>query len=208
VGHGGTLDPLASGVLVIGVGKGTKELQSYLSGSKKYKATGEFGFETTTLDLDEAGEVTKRMPYNHVTIDALQDSLSDFKGTIMQVPPIFSAIRKEGKKMYEQAREGKTAEELKLEPRQVEVYNLELVNDNNDLQLPSFELNIECGGGTYVRSLIRDIGYKLDTVATMTALERTQQGQFTSGDALEKEDWCPDNIYGAIDKVNASRENL
>jgi tRNA pseudouridine55 synthase len=110
--------------------------------------------------------------------------------------------------MYEQAREGKTAEELKLEPRQVEVYNLELVNDNNDLQLPSFELNIECGGGTYVRSLIRDIGYKLDTVATMTALERTQQGQFTSGDALEKEDWCPDNIYGAIDKVNASRENL
>ena len=152
--------------------------------------------------------MTKRMPCNHVTIDALQDSLSDFTGTIMQVPPIFSAIRRGGKKMYEQARAGKTAEDLKLEPRQVEVYNLELVTDNDEVQLPSFELNIECGGGTYVRSLIRDIGYKLDTVATMTALERTQQGQFTSDDALEKKDWCPDNIYAAIDKVNDSRENI
>lgn len=204
VGHGGTLDPLASGVLVIGVGKGTKELQSYLSGPKRYTAKGEFGFETTTLDMDEAGEVTKRAPFDHVTVDALRSVLPEFTGKIMQVPPIFSAIRKGGKKMYEQAREGKTAEELKLEPRQVEVYNLQLLDD--DTELPSFALDIECGGGTYVRSLVRDIGYKLDTVATMTALKRTQQGQFTMEDVLEKKDWTADNIYDAIDKVNAERE--
>jgi len=154
--------------------------------------------------MDEAGEVTKKAPYDHVTVEALQNVLPVFTGKIMQVPPIFSAIKKGGKKMYEQAREGKTAEDVKLDAREVEIYDLQLLE--NETQLPSFALDVECGGGTYVRSLIRDIGYKLDTVATMTALERTQQGQITTADALEKDDWNPDSIYAAIDKVNEARK--
>lgn len=200
-GHGGTLDPLATGVLVVGIGKGTKELQSYLSGSKKYFARGEFGFETTTLDMSPSGNVTKRMPTDHITVDAVQKCLPLFTGDIQQIPPIFSAIKKNGKKLYEAGREGKTAEDLEIESRKVTVYKLELV----DATLPSFDINIECGGGTYIRSLIRDIGYKLDSVATMTHLTRTQQAQFSLEDALTKDDWTADNIYAAINRVNEQR---
>ena len=158
------------------------------------------------MDLDETGNVTKRVPYDHVTLEAIKGVLPEFTGAIMQVPPIFSAIRKGGKKLYEQAREGKTAQDVELDARQVEIYQLEL-DSSDEWQLPSFQLAIECGGGTYIRSLIRDIAYKLDTVATMTALERTQQGQFTTKDALEKNDWNPDSIYKAIDTVNEAREH-
>ena len=92
VGHGGTLDPLASGVLVIGVGKGTKELQRYLTGSKGYQAGVELGFQTTTLDLDTNGEVVERKPFDHVTHQAVEDILSQFRGTIQQKPPIFRYV--------------------------------------------------------------------------------------------------------------------
>lgn len=201
-GHGGTLDPLATGVLVVGIGKGTKELQSYLSGSKKYFARGELGFETTTLDMDPKGSVTKRMPTEHVTVEAVHASLASFTGDIQQIPPVFSAIKKNGKKMYELGRQGMTAEDAEIQPRNVTIYNLELV----DAALPSFDINIECGGGTYVRSLIRDIGYKVDSVATMTILTRTKQGQFTLEDSLEKDDWTADNIYAAIEKEHRRRE--
>ena len=201
-GHGGTLDPLATGVLVIGIGHGTKELHSYLSGSKKYFARGEFGFETTTLDMDVSGTVTKRMPVDHITVENVRNCLPSFTGEIQQYPPIFSAIKKNGKKLYEAGREGKTAEDLQIEPRNVTVYNLELV----DASLPSFDINIECGGGTYIRSLIRDIGHTLNSVATMTLLTRTQQAQFSLEDSLEKDDWTADNIYAAIEKCNKQRQ--
>ena len=201
-GHGGTLDPLATGVLVVGIGSGTKELQSYLSGSKKYFARGEFGFETTTLDMDASGSVTKRMPMDHITVEAVRNCLPLFTGEIQQYPPIFSAIKKNGKKLYEAGREGKTAEDLQIEPRNVTIYNLELV----DATLPSFDITIECGGGTYIRSLIRDIGHTLDSVATMTHLTRTQQAQFSLEDSLEEDDWTADKIYAAIEKCNTQRQ--
>ena len=92
VGHGGTLDPLASGVLVIGVGKGTKELQKYLTGSKGYRAGVELGFQTTTLDMDPNGEVVERKSFDHVTNQAVEDILSQFRGTIKQIPPIFRYV--------------------------------------------------------------------------------------------------------------------
>jgi tRNA pseudouridine55 synthase len=154
--------------------------------------------------MDVNGNVTKTAPYDHITLQSLKDILPSFTGTISQIPPIFSAIRKGGKQMYKEARKGKTAEDLKLEPRQVEVYSLELIT-SDEKQLPSFDLDIECGGGTYVRSIIRDIGYKLDTVATMTFLKRTQQGPFTSEDTIQKDDWTPDKIYEAIEKINEAR---
>ena len=175
---------------------------SYLTGAKRYTASGEFGFETNTLDME--GNVTKTAPYDHVTVETVEETLLAFTGTIQQIPPIFSALRKGGKRMYEEARKGKSAEDLKMEPREVQVYRLELMN-RDETHLPSFDLDIECGGGTYVRSLIRDIGYELGTVATMTSLVRTQQGPFTMKDALAKDEWTPDKIYEAIDKANEAR---
>lgn len=204
VGHGGTLDPLATGVLVIGVGSGTKELQRYLTGSKRYIAGAELGFETTTLDSE--GNVTKTASFDHLSVDAIENVLPEFTGPISQIPPIFSALRRNGKKLYTLAREGVSADEIEIEARQVEIYDLTLVAKATT-KLPRFQLDVECGGGTYIRSLVRDIGYKLDSVATMIALERTQQGQFELDKCLAKDEWSADSIYAAIDRFNLSREN-
>ena len=195
VGHGGTLDPLAEGVLVIGIGNGTKALDSFLSGTKSYQAMAKLGFQTTTLDME--GDITHEEPYHHATAQSIQAILSRFLGKIQQVPPIFSAIRKNGKKLYEEAREGKTAEDLAIESREVEIMSLHLLTENHkgeSLSLPDFGLDVECGGGTYIRSLVRDIGIALETRATMTHLIRTKQGPFTIDDALKKEEWTPARI--------------
>ena len=205
VGHGGTLDPLATGVLVIGVGKGTKELETYLCGSKRYTASGEFGFETTTLDME--GNVTKRAPHDHITVAAIEEILPVFTGEIQQVPPIFSALKKNGKALYKLGREGVSAEDIGIQSRQVTIYDLQLVNPD-DSSLPRFDITMECGGGTYVRSLIRDIAYKLDSVATTTVLTRTQQGPFTIDDAIDEKDWSPENVYAAIQKFNSKRAEM
>lgn len=178
---------------VIGVGKGTKQLQSFLQGSKAYKAGGELGFETTTLDME--GNVTKRADYDQITADDIEKVLPELTGKIKQIPPIFSAIRKGGKKLYEEARSGTSADDIKIEPREVEVYCLKLTKSD---ELPKFDIEVECGGGTYVRSLIRDIGYKVNSVATTTSLERIKQGQFTLDGTLKKDDWSADNIYARL----------
>lgn len=178
---------------------------SYLSGSKAYLATGEFGFETTTLDLE--GNVTKTGPFDHITVESLRDATQSFLGKTMQIPPIFSAIRKNGKKLYQSAREGVSVDDIEIEARQVEVFRMGLMKSStNDDEFPKkFNLDIECGAGTYVRALIRDIGYKLGTVATMTSLERTKQGQFTLEDCLHKLVWSADTIYAEIEKQNKIR---
>jgi len=173
----------------------------YLSGSKVYRAGGELGFETTTLDME--GNVTKRAPYDHVTPERLRQVLPSFTGTIQQVPPIFSAIRRGGKKLYEEARNGVSADDVQIDPREVRIDSIELTDASGFP--PKFEIVIECGGGTYVRSLIRDIGYELDSVATTTLLERTKQGQFTIDGALRKDDWSADAIYDAIERFNDVR---
>lgn len=129
--------------------------------------------------------------------------LPEFIGKIQQIPPIFSAIRKDGKQLYKEARAGKSADDIEIESREVEVVSIQLLN----FDLPRFDMQVQCGSGTYIRSLIRDIGHKLNSVATTTFLERTQQGQFKLEDALAKEDWTPDNIYNAIDKLNAERRH-
>lgn len=177
-------------------------INRYLTGTKKYLARGEFGFETTTLDVE--GNITKTAPSDHITIEKIQEALPSFTGAIMQKPPIFSALKRDGKKLYEHGREGKSEEDIKIEPREVNVYKLELLNEP-DTKLPSFYVDIECGKGTYVRSLIRDIGYKLESVATTTLLRRTQQGQFTIEHTLTKEELSSDSIYNAIDQANKAR---
>ena len=207
VGHGGTLDPLATGVLVVGVGSGTKELQNYLSGSKRYTAGGKLGFETDTLDME--GNVTDTKAFDHVTLESLEECIPKFTGKIMQVPPVYSAIRKDGARLYEKARkEGKTAEELGVQAREVEIFGLGLLSTENGEGLPSFSLDVECGGGTYIRSLVRDIGRVLGTCATMTSLVRTKQGQFLLEDAIEKDDLTPEAIYSAIATTNECEDKV
>ena len=176
---------------------------SYLTGSKGYRAVGELGFETETLDMD--GNVTQRGPVDHVSsFQDIEAVLPQFRGKIQQIPPIYSALKKGGKKLYELARnEGVKQEDIEIEPREVEIINLEL---GQAVELPKFEIYMECGGGTYVRSLIRDIGYKLDTYATTTVLERTKQGQFTLDDCLPKAEWSAETIYAEIAKRNRIRE--
>jgi tRNA pseudouridine(55) synthase len=333
VGHGGTLDPLASGVLVIGVGKGTTMLQHYLQGDKHYVASVQLGYETTTLDCE--GSIVKTAPYEHIldNIQGMENSIkTKFTGTIQQVPPLYSAIRVGGQRLYDIARPSSSssssttgvaitkAEDVVIPTREVEIYNINVSstfnndvlysgmvdgvryrelasimeekavveaaaaaataavdvsssnnNDNNadignkveqgggggkgegtgnkkrkrgagtnkdssssssnnhknlfdevtipailpssndgnfatptttgtTLTMPQFALSVECGGGTYIRSLVRDIGYELGTVATMTGLVRTKQGPFVLGDALIKQEWTADAIYNAIRK--------
>ncbi|KAL3811791.1 hypothetical protein ACHAXA_005182 [Cyclostephanos tholiformis] len=312
VGHGGTLDPLASGVLVLGIGRGTTMLQSFLEGDKRYVATVQLGYETDTLDSE--GRIIKTAPWEHVVGTDISTTFesritSKFTGKIRQVPPLYSAIRVDGERLYTIARNADPTKtsggDVNIPTREVMVYSLRaetslgedvirsgmvdgpryreearrVVDDltaaaaaddavsglgtagddtiddvgeggggdkkrkrgrkkkwndkdkNNGnyngkmgrlfdeitvpsirheesaLELPRFALSVNCGGGTYIRSLVRDIGYELGTVATMTGLVRTKQGPFVLGDALRKDDWTADMIYDAIRRCNQERRN-
>jgi tRNA pseudouridine55 synthase len=169
---------------------------SYLSGNKRYIAHADFGYETPSLDLET--NATRTAPCDHITRASIEATLSQFCGTIAQIPPVYSAIWKDGKRMHEAAREGATAEDMNMQARPVEIYDLTLV----DVQMPRFTLDIKCGGGTYVRSLIRDVAYSLDTLATMTQLQRTQQGPFTLENSMELNQLNPDTLCREIDKWN------
>ncbi len=176
----------------------------YLTGTKRYRAGVKLGIQTTTLDLDPNGQIVEEKPFDHVTLDSVEQLRPHFTGKIMQVPPIFSALRKDGKRLHEEARSGKTEDDLEIKPREVEVLDLKILPTNEKGEgLPScFGLDVECGGGTYIRSLVRDIGKKLDTVATMSSLVRTKQGIFEIEHCLYQEDWTPDKIFKAIEQCN------
>jgi len=193
VGHGGTLDPLAEGVLVLGVGSGTKLMNDYLSGSKGYRASALLG---TAMDtLDSTGNVTRTMDCSHVTKEMLDAALPQFRGDILQMPPMFSALKRNGKKLYELAREGI---EVERESRPVTVYSLE----TGDCALPHFDLHVECSGGFYVRSLIDDLSVAVAGAGHMTALVRTKQGSFTVEDSLREDKWDFDEICKHIVKCS------
>lgn len=197
VGHGGTLDPLAEGVLVLGIGKGTSLLQVYLAGSKGYRAQAKLGIETDSLDTE--GKVVATKDASHVSIEKLESALPKFRGNILQTPPMFSALKKDGKKLYDLARKGQVVER---DARSVTVYKLELIGPSNttksQIVVPpeGFELDIECSGGFYVRSLIDDLAKQVDSLAHMTALLRTKQGLFSLEDCLPPvvESWTYENI--------------
>lgn len=189
VGHGGTLDPLAEGVLVLGIGEGTKLMADFLSGSKGYLASALLGSETDTLD--STGEIVEEIGYDHVTIPILEAEAMKFQGNILQMPPMYSALKRDGKKLYELARQGI---EVEREPRPVTVYNLKVIEET----LPNFGLAVECSGGFYVRSLISDLAKSCGSRAHMTSLRRTKQGVFTLDDCIMKENWDFDNICEGI----------
>lgn len=169
IGHTGTLDPFAVGVLPICIGKSTRLIE-YLDDDKEYLATVQFGKDTDTYDLD--GTVTKTYD-KKITQEDLISILDDFRGEIEQLPPIYSAIKVNGKKLYEYARNG---EEVEIKPRKVFISKLEL--ESFDYEKQEAKILVDCSKGTYIRSIAYDIGQKLDCGGYLTALERTKAGLF------------------------------
>lgn len=176
VGHAGTLDPLATGVLIVCVGPATRLTQFVQRSSKTYLATFRLGLESDSEDI--FGTITDLQNPNIPSADDIRSVLPEFVGLIDQIPPKFSALKVNGKRAYSLARKGA---EFELKPRKIQIDGLEFVS----LEYPNFQIEIECGSGTYVRSLGRDIGRRLGSGAVMTALERTAIGKFSVENSLD-----------------------
>ena len=178
VGHAGTLDPLATGLLIICTGKQTKEIHTYQGQIKEYTGTFTIGATTPSYDLET--DIDKTYPTEHITTALLQETTKQFIGDIQQKPPIFSAIKKEGKRLYELARKGETTE---IKPRTVTISEFEITKIN----LPEIEFRVVCSKGTYIRSLAYDFGLALNSGAHLSKLRRTKIGNFSveKGDSVE-----------------------
>ena len=185
VGHCGTLDPLATGVLVVCVGPATRLTNLVQEASKTYVGDFRLGVSSDTEDIEGQLEPLADAPV--VTAEQIEAVLPEFTGEIQQMPPKFSALKVNGKRAYDLARQGK---EVKLKSRLIQIYSLRLTV----FDYPNFQLEIECGTGTYVRSLGRDIGARVGSAAIMTALERTAIGGFSVGEAVAANDLDADNI--------------
>ncbi|XP_069564912.1 pseudouridylate synthase TRUB1 [Brachyistius frenatus] len=191
MGHGGTLDSAACGVLVVGVGNGTKMLSTLLTGSKKYVAVAELGKATDTLDA--TGSVILEKDFEHITRLDVEEKLKAFTGDIMQVPPLYSALKKDGQRLSVLLKKGHKVEAKPARP--VTVHNLTL----QEFKPPLFTLDIECGGGFYVRSLVDDLGKALSSCAHVKDLTRTKQGPFTLQEhTLHEERWTLEHILRAL----------
>ena len=169
VGHTGTLDPIATGLLILLTGKMTKQADTFLKKDKVYIAEATLGANSTTYDAE--GEITKLNVKDHPEISDVESVCQSFVGKIEQTPPIFSAIKVEGKRAYALARSG---QEVKLNPRQVEIYNLEIL----DYAWPKLKFRVHVSSGTYIRSLINDIGANLGCGAYMSELRRVSIGEY------------------------------
>lgn len=180
IGHAGTLDPLATGLLIICTGKNTKKIEEIQNGIKEYKCKMIIGQSTPSIDLET--EIDKEMPYNHVTNDLIAEKIKDFTGEITQTPPAHSAVRINGERAYKLARKGIEPE---IKSRQVTIHKLVI----EEINLPEISLTIECSKGTYIRSLVRDLGIALGTCAYMSYLRRTKIGAYQVENALEPTDF-------------------
>ncbi|MBQ2913396.1 MAG: tRNA pseudouridine(55) synthase TruB [Bacteroidales bacterium] len=179
VGHAGTLDPLATGILLVCIGKATKQAEALQAERKEYIAEIELGATTPCFDLEK--EIDKRYPYEHITREMVEQVIPRFIGEQDQVPPIFSAKLIDGTRAYEMARAG---EEVVMKPARITIYNLEIL----EFSLPKLVLRVECSKGTYIRSLARDVGAALESGGHLTGLTRTLSGGFGIGKALKMED--------------------
>jgi len=180
VGHAGTLDPLATGLLVICTGKMTKEINAFVLDSKEYTGVIQLGATTPSYDLET--EIDATFPTSHIDQDLVNQVIPQFSGTIKQVPPIYSAKKVDGKRAYDLARKGI---EVELKENEITIIDLELnLIDNNQI---TFKVN--CGKGTYIRSLANDIGKALSSGGHLIELRRTRSGRFTAEDAKSVEQW-------------------
>lgn len=179
VGHAGTLDPLATGVLIVCTGRATKEIDRLQSGEKEYVATMRLGATTPSFDLET--EIDREYPVSHITLEKVNKVLEQFTGKIMQVPPIYSAVKIDGKRAYKFARKGK---EVELKAKPLEISEMELMEFDGE----KLTIRVVCSKGTYIRALARDIGKALESGAHLIALRRTRVGNYSEKDALSIED--------------------
>lgn len=180
VGHAGTLDPLATGLLIICTGKQTKQIDTYQGQIKEYTGTFTLGATTPSYDLETA--IDKTFPTDHITEELLRETTKEFIGEIQQKPPIFSAIKKDGKRLYELARKGETTE---IKARTVTVSTFEIT----EINLPEVAFRIICSKGTYIRSIAFDYGKALNSGAHLSSLRRTKIGDFSTNNALSVEEF-------------------
>lgn len=174
VGHAGTLDPLASGLMVVCTGKATKQIDLLQAGEKEYIATLKLGATTPSYDLETQED--NQFPSGHITKSMIESTFNQFTGNILQVPPVFSAVKIDGKRAYEHARKGNDPE---LKAKQVVIKSIELVS----LDMPEMTIRVVCGKGTYIRALARDLGAALHSGAYLTGLRRIRSGNFRVEDA-------------------------
>ena len=174
IGHAGTLDPLATGLLIICTGKFTKKIPELQGQAKEYTGTFTLGATTPSYDLET--EVNETFPIDHITDASIKDATTQFLGEIDQVPPIFSALKKDGKRLYELAREGKQVE---IKSRKIEIQEFEITR----ISLPEVAFRVVCSKGTYIRSLAHDFGKALDSGAYLSELRRTKIGDFNVDNA-------------------------
>ena len=176
VGHAGTLDPLATGLLIICIGKQTKNISEYQDLAKTY--IGKFKLGETTLSYDAETDVIEKFKYEHITINDLKELANEFIGNSMQKPPIYSAIKKDGKRLYDYARKNK---EIEIDEREIHIYNFEIL----DFISPYIEFKIECSKGTYIRTIANDFGKRLNSGSYLYELRRTKIGEFSVLNAID-----------------------
>lgn len=175
VGHAGTLDPLATGVLLVCTGRATKRIAELQEGMKEYVAEITFGATTPSYDLEK--EIDANYPWEHITPELIAETLPKFQGHVMQVPPVFSAVKVDGKRAYNYARKGK---EVEIKAKPLEIKELEVLS----WEAPKLTLRVLCSKGTYIRALARDLGEAMNSGAHLTALRRTRVGDYTINDAM------------------------
>lgn len=180
VGHAGTLDPLATGVMIICTGKATKRIEEFQYHTKEYIATLQLGATTPSFDLEK--EIDATYPTEHITREMVEDVLKKFIGTIEQVPPVFSACKVDGKRAYDLARKG---DEVELKAKTLVIDDIELLECN----LPEIKIRVVCSKGTYIRALARDIGQALNSGAHLTGLIRTRVGEVKLEDCMKPEEF-------------------
>lgn len=176
VGHAGTLDPLATGLLILCTGKFTKKIDHYQGMPKEYTGTMLLGKTTPSVDLET--EFDSETATEHLTLESVKSATENFVGDILQVPPHYSAIRVDGERVYKKARKG---EEVKIDPRPVTIHAFEITQTQR--QLPEVSFRVTCSKGTYIRSLVRDFGELLGVGACLTSLRRTKIGEFSVDEA-------------------------
>lgn len=198
VGHAGTLDPLATGLLIVCTGKFTKKINEYMAQEKEYTGSFTIGATTETYDLESLPGNCK--DYSTVTEEQLHDTAKQFCGRIQQVPPAHSAIKKDGKRVYELARKGI---EVKLEPRTVEIRSFDITG----IQLPEVHFRVICSTGTYIRSLAQDFGQALGCGAYLSSLCRTRIGSFLLSDAMGIDEFLQmkDEVMGQQENKNGQK---
>jgi tRNA pseudouridine55 synthase len=181
VGHAGTLDPFATGVLLICFASATKQVDSLMALEKEYQGTFELGTETDSHDV--TGKVIAQHPVPELSREQIEQAVRRYVGEIMQTPPMFSALKREGRRLYELARKG---EQVELEPRKVTVYAFDVL----DVVLPEIRFQVTCSRGTYIRALARDLGKDLGCGAFLKTLRRTRVGQYAASSSLSIEQFA------------------